>query len=108
MRKINEGVKKDGAFYLFALRLVPIFPYFVINVVMGLTPIRLVTYAWVSQLGMLPGTFVYVFAGKQLADIKSVGDILSLDIAIAFSLIGLTPIIARKLLNKFRPTQITE
>ena len=103
MQKINEGVKRDGAFYLFALRLVPIFPYFVINVLMGLTPIRVFTYAWTSQLGMLPATFVYVYAGKQLAEIDSVRDILSIDIAIAFSLIGLLPLITRLLLKKFRP-----
>ena len=65
LRSINEGVAKDGAFYLFALRLVPAFPFFLVNLAMGLTTIRTATYYWVSQVGMLAGTVVYVYAGTQ-------------------------------------------
>jgi pyruvate/2-oxoglutarate dehydrogenase complex dihydrolipoamide dehydrogenase (E3) component/uncharacterized membrane protein YdjX (TVP38/TMEM64 family) len=93
---INEGVRKEGAFYLFTLRLVPIFPFFVINLVMGLTPIRTWTYFWVSQLGMLPGTAVYVNAGTQLAKIDSLKGIVSPPILLSFVLLGLFPIIAKK------------
>ncbi len=71
---VNRGVEKDGAFYLFTLRLVPIFPFFMINLVMGLTRIKLTTFYWVSQLGMLPGTAVYVNAGGQLGELESLGD----------------------------------
>jgi pyruvate/2-oxoglutarate dehydrogenase complex dihydrolipoamide dehydrogenase (E3) component/uncharacterized membrane protein YdjX (TVP38/TMEM64 family) len=93
---INEGVRKEGAFYLFTLRLVPIFPFFVINLVMGLTPIRTFTYFWVSQLGMLPGTAVYVNAGTQLAKIDSLKGIVSPKVLLSFVLLGLFPIIAKK------------
>ncbi len=81
LRAINQGMAREGAFYLFALRLVPIFPFFVINLLMGLTPIRTWTYYWVSQVGMLAATLVYVNAGKQLAQIEGLGGILSPAIA---------------------------
>jgi uncharacterized membrane protein YdjX (TVP38/TMEM64 family) len=71
LRAINAGVEKEGGFYLFTLRLVPVFPFFVINLLMGLTPLRTRTFYWVSQLGMLAGTLVYVNAGTQLAKIDS-------------------------------------
>jgi len=93
---INEGVKKEGAFYLFTLRLIPLFPFFVINLVMGLTPIRAGIYYIVSQIGMLPGTFVYVNAGTQLAKIESLKGILSPGLLISFALLGLFPLIAKK------------
>jgi uncharacterized membrane protein YdjX (TVP38/TMEM64 family) len=96
---INEGVHKDGAFYLFTLRLVPIFPFFVINLVMGLTPIRAWTFYWVSQLGMLPGTAVFVNAGTQLAQIETLSGILSPKILISFALLGVFPILAKRLIN---------
>lgn len=80
LKTINEGIKKEGSFYLFTLRLVPLFPFFVINLVMGLTPINTLKFFIVSQIGMLPGTILYVYAGTQLADIESAGDILSADI----------------------------
>ncbi|MEM8766234.1 MAG: TVP38/TMEM64 family protein [Pseudomonadota bacterium] len=96
---INEGLEKDGEFYLFGLRMVPLFPFFVINLVMGLTPMRAWSFYWVSQLGMLAGTVVFVFAGTQLAEVSSLGDILSPGLIIAFSLLGLFPIIARKTLG---------
>jgi uncharacterized membrane protein YdjX (TVP38/TMEM64 family) len=102
LRVINEGIKKEGAFYLFALRLVPLFPFFMINILMGLTPIRTVTFFFVSLAGMLPGTMVYIYAGTQLATINSLKDILSLNIIIAFSLLGLFPIIAKKSLTLLR------
>ncbi len=92
---INEGVRKDGAFYLFTLRLVPIFPFFVINLVMGLTPIRTFVFYIVSQLGMLPGTLVYINAGTQLARIESLKDILSPTLIFSFVLLGIFPLIAK-------------
>ncbi len=96
LRKVNEGVEKEGAFYLFALRLVPIFPFFVINLVMGLTPIRTWTFYWVSQLGMLAGTLVFVNAGTQLAQIESLSGILSPAILGSFALLALFPFIAKR------------
>lgn len=96
LRAINEGVSKEGAFYLFTLRLIPAFPFFVINLVMGLTPIRAMTFYWVSQLGMLPGTFVYVNAGTQLAQIDSLAGILSPKLIGSFILLGLFPLLAKK------------
>lgn len=78
LQTINQGIERDGAFYLLSLRLIPIFPFFLINLVMGLTPISTWRYYWVSQLGMLPGTAVYLNAGTQLAEISSLGEIVSL------------------------------
>ncbi len=100
--KINEGMDKEGGFYLFSLRLVPIFPFFVINLVMGLTSLPLRTFFWVSQLGMLPGTIVYVNAGKELAKIDSLAGILSPGLIASFVLLGLLPIITKKLLALLR------
>lgn len=100
--RINEGMDKEGGFYLFSLRLVPIFPFFVINLVMGLTSIPLRTFFWVSQLGMLPGTIVYVNAGKELAKIDSLSGILSPGLLLSFILLGLLPIITKKLLRLLR------
>ena len=100
LKAINRGVEKDGAFYLFTLRLVPAFPFFVINLVMGLTPIRTATFYLVSQLGMLAGTLVYVYAGTQLATIDRLADVLSPGLVIAFVLLGLFPLIARKLVER--------
>jgi len=101
LTKINEGMEKEGGFYLFSLRLVPIFPFFVINLVMGLTSIRMGTYYWVSQLGMLPATIVFVNAGKELAKLESLSGILSPGLLISFALLGLLPIITKKLLNLY-------
>lgn len=97
LKTINQGIEKDGAFYLFTLRLVPVFPFFLINILMGLTPIRLWTFYRVSQIGMLAGTLVYINAGTQLATIESAGDLLSLDIIVAFSLLALFPWLAKAL-----------
>jgi len=94
---INAGIEKDGAFYLFTLRLVPAFPFFVINLLMGLTPIRTWTFYWVSQVGMLAGTLVYVNAGTQLARIDSLAGILSPGLVASFVLLGIFPLIAKKI-----------
>ncbi|MCC5871687.1 MAG: FAD-dependent oxidoreductase [Gammaproteobacteria bacterium] len=99
LKKINEGVEKDGPFYLFGLRLVPAFPFFAINLVMGLVPMRTWTFYWVSQVGMLAGTIVYVNAGTQLAAIDSLGGLLSPTLIASFAALGLFPLIARKALQ---------
>jgi len=99
---INRGIEREGKFYLFTLRLIPIFPFFVINLVMGLTTIPLITFYWVSQLGMLPGTMVYVNAGKQLADIESLAGILSPKVIFSFALLGLFPLISKKLMGFYK------
>jgi uncharacterized membrane protein YdjX (TVP38/TMEM64 family) len=98
LKTINDGIEKEGAFYLFSLRLVPIFPFFVINLLMGLTRMRLLTFFWVSQLGMLAGTMVYVNVGKELAQIDSLAGILSPGVWISFAILGLFPITVKKLL----------
>ena len=100
--KINEGVEKEGALYLFTLRLIPVFPFWIINLVMGLTRMRLWTFYWVSQLGMLAGTMVYINAGKELAKIDSLRGILSPGILISFALLGIFPIAAKKLLALYK------
>ncbi len=96
IKAMNERVEQDGAFYLFSLRLVPVFPFFMINLVMGLTPIRTWTFFWVSQLGMLAGTAVYVNAGTQLARIDSLQGILSPGLLASFALLGLFPLAAKQ------------
>jgi len=93
---INEGIEREGAFYLFTLRLVPVFPFFLINLLMALTPIKLWTFFWVSQVGMLAGTLVYVNAGTQLAQIDSLSGILSPNLLLSFALLGVFPLIAKK------------
>ena len=108
LKSLNRGVEKDGAFYLFGLRLVPIFPFFVINLVMGLTPIRTWTFAWVSQLGMLIGTVVYVNAGTQLAQIDSLSGILSPGLLFSFALLGVFPLIAKKILSAIKARRALE
>ena len=106
LRAINAGVTRDGAFYLFALRLVPAFPFFVINLVMGLTAMRTWTFYWVSQAGMLPATVVFVNAGTQLADVESVNDVLSPDLLLSFALLGLFPLIARRVVAVLRARRV--
>ncbi len=95
LRSVNEGVERDGAWYLLSLRLVPLFPFWLINLAMGVTPMRAALFYWVSQLGMLPGTVVYVNAGTQLGSITSVSDILSPTLIGSFVLLGLFPLAAR-------------
>ncbi len=102
LRRVNEGVQREGAFYLFALRLVPAVPFFAVNLGMGVTPMRLRTFYWVSQLGMLAGTFVYVNAGQQLAQIDTLSGILSPTLIASFVLLGIFPLLARKGLQAFR------
>ena len=97
LRAVNEGVAKEGAFYLFALRLVPAFPFVLINLAMGLTPIRTWTFYWVSQLGMLAGTIVYVYAGAQLSEFR-----LSAGLVAAFTLLGLFPLAAKRVLDALK------
>lgn len=99
---VNRGVEKDGPFYLFTLRLVPVFPFFAINTLMALTPMRLFTYYWVSQIGMLPGTVVYVNAGRELGRIDSLSGLLSPGLILSFVIIGLFPLAARKGLDRVR------
>ena len=99
MTTINSGILKEGAFYLFTLRLLPAIPFFVINLVMGLTQLRTVTFFWVSQLGMLPATLVYVNAGSELGKIQSIDDILSPQLIISFVLLGLFPLLVKKILT---------
>ena len=109
---INAGIAKEGAFYLFSLRLVPVFPFFVINLLMGLTRMPLRTFFWVSQIGMLAGTIVYVNAGKELAKIDSLSGILSPGVLISFAVLGLFPITVKKLLafyqKRFRTLETSE
>ena len=99
MKTINSGMLKEGAFYLFTLRLLPAVPFFVINLVMGLTPLRTVTFFWVSQLGMLPATLVYVNAGSELGKIQSIDDIFSPQLIISFVLLGIFPLLVKKILT---------
>ena len=97
LKAINAGMAKEGGLYLFTLRLIPIFPFFIINLLMGLTPIRTWTFYWVSQIGMLAGTLVYVNAGTQLAKIDSLHGILSAELLASFALLGVFPLIAKKI-----------
>ena len=99
LKPINQGVARDGAFYLFTLRLVPVFPFFLINLLMGLVPIRALTFYGVSQVGMLAGTLVYVNAGTQLAQIDSLGGIVSPGVMLSFVLLGVFPLIAKAVLG---------
>jgi len=104
--RIDRGIEKDGAFYLATLRLVPVFPFFLINLVMGLTAMKLRTYALVSWIAMLPGTFVYVNAGTQLGQIESTGDIVSADLLLSFALLGLFPLIAKFVVGFIRRRKV--
>ena len=100
--KINSGIQNEGAYYLFTLRLVPLFPFFVVNVVMGVTRLKALTFYWVSQIGMLAGTVVYVNAGTQLAQLESTSDILSPGLIGAFVLLGVFPLLAKKSVELIR------
>ena len=99
---VNKGVEKDGPFYLFSLRIIPVFPFFLINLLMGLTPISTIRFYLVSQLGMLPGTAVYLNAGTQLAQIDSLAGIVSPAVLLSFALLGIFPIIVKWIMNKFK------
>jgi pyruvate/2-oxoglutarate dehydrogenase complex dihydrolipoamide dehydrogenase (E3) component/uncharacterized membrane protein YdjX (TVP38/TMEM64 family) len=106
LKAINAGIEKEGGFYLFTLRLIPIFPFFVVNLVMGLTPIRAWTFCWVSQIGMLAGTLVYVNAGTQVARIDSLRGILSPGLLISFALLGVFPLIAQKIVSAVKARRV--
>ena len=99
LKSINAGIEKEGAFYLFTLRLIPAFPFFVINLVMGITRIKVSQFFFVSQLGMLPGTVVFVNAGSQLAAIDSLAGILSPGLLFSFVLLGIFPLLAKKIIG---------
>jgi len=99
LKAIDEGVEKEGGFYLFTLRLVPVFPFFMINLLMGLTNMRVGVFYLVSQIGMLAGTAVYVNAGTQLAKIDSLAGILSPALLGSFVLLGLFPLLAKKIVT---------
>jgi uncharacterized membrane protein YdjX (TVP38/TMEM64 family) len=99
---VNEGIEREGVFYLFTLRLIPVFPFWLINLLMGLTKMPLKTFYLISQVGMLPGTIVYVNAGKELAKIESLSGILSPGLILSFVLLGLFPIITKKLLTFYK------
>ncbi|GAB4389999.1 MAG: hypothetical protein Kow0025_19020 [Thermodesulfovibrionales bacterium] len=102
LRKINDGMEREGPFYLFTLRLIPVFPFWMINLAMGLSGMRLITFYWVSQLGMLPGTVVYVNAGKHLGRLESPSGIFSWEIILSFALLGVFPLAAKKVLRYVR------
>lgn len=106
LAKIDQGVRREGASYLFALRLVPVFPFFLINLAMGLTQLPVRTFWWVSQLGMLPGTLVYVNAGRELGQLESLGGVLSPGLVGAFVLLGLLPVLSRKALDVFKARKV--
>ena len=101
LRAVNEGVAREGAFYLFALRLVPAFPFVAINLLMGLTPMRTATYFWVSQVGMLAGTIVYVYAGTKLGEFR-----ISAGLLVAFALLGLFPLIAKRVMDAVKARRV--
>jgi uncharacterized membrane protein YdjX (TVP38/TMEM64 family) len=106
LKTINDGMAREGAFYLFTLRLIPIFPFFLINLVMGLTKMKAITFYWVSQLGMLAGTLVYVNAGTQLAKIDSLKGIASPTLIFSFALLGIFPLIAKRFIGALQAQKI--
>jgi pyruvate/2-oxoglutarate dehydrogenase complex dihydrolipoamide dehydrogenase (E3) component/uncharacterized membrane protein YdjX (TVP38/TMEM64 family) len=106
LQGINRGMEKEGAFYLFTLRLIPAVPFFIINLAMGLTPIRARSFYWVSQLGMLPATVVYVNAGTQLGRIESLQGILSWQLIAAFVLLGIFPLLAKRGLDLYKARKV--
>ncbi len=108
LKAVNDGIEREGAFYLFTLRLIPVFPFWLINLVMGLTRMPLRTFYWVSQIGMLPGTIVYVNAGKEIGKIDSLSGILSPGLISSFVLLGLFPIAAKKLLGLYKSKKVKD
>jgi uncharacterized membrane protein YdjX (TVP38/TMEM64 family) len=110
LKKIDESLEDEGAFYLFSLRLVPAFPFWIVNLIMGLTPLRTWTFWWVSQLGMLPGTIVYLFAGANVPSLDKLateGPGNLWPVLIAFAILGAFPLIVKRLLKVFRAEQVT-
>jgi uncharacterized membrane protein YdjX (TVP38/TMEM64 family) len=102
LTSFNDGMAREGAYYLFALRLVPVVPFFVINLLMGLTSIRTRTFYWISQIGMLAATIVYVNAGTQLAKIDSLKGIASPGLIASFVALGLFPVVAKAVVGRFK------
>jgi len=96
LKTVNNGIEREGAFYLFTLRLIPVFPFWLINLLLGLTTMPLRTFYWISQVGMLPATLVFVNAGKELAKIDSLSGILSPGLIISFVMLGLLPLVTKK------------
>ncbi|MCU6214804.1 TVP38/TMEM64 family protein [Enterobacter bugandensis] len=103
MATVNAGMARDGAGYLFALRLMPLFPFFLVNLLMGLTRITVRLYWWVSQLAMLPATVIFLNAGRELGKVASLRDILSPGAVFAFTLLGLLPLVTRRLFSRYLP-----
>ncbi len=104
MATVNAGMARDGAGYLFALRLMPLFPFFLVNLLMGLTRITVRRYWWVSQLAMLPATVIFLNAGRELGKVTSLRDILSPGVVFAFTLLGLLPLVTRRLFSRYLPS----
>ncbi|MBI5666021.1 MAG: TVP38/TMEM64 family protein [Nitrospirae bacterium] len=102
LKTVNEGIEKEGAFYLFTLRLVPVFPFWLINLLMGLTKMPLKTFYWVSQAGMLAATIVFVNAGRELGKIESLSGILSPALILSFVLLGIFPLAAKKIIAFYK------
>ncbi|MGC2062892.1 MAG: TVP38/TMEM64 family protein [Thermodesulfovibrionales bacterium] len=107
LETVNTGIEKEGAFYLFTIRMIPIFPFWLINLVMGLTKMPLPRFFWVSQLGMLPGTIMYVNAGKELAKIETVSGILSPGLIISFVVLGIFPIATKKIISLYQKKKLS-
>ena len=102
LSKVNQGIKEEGLLYLFFLRLSPIFPFFIINLTFGLTNMKWTNFYWISQLGMLPATILFVNAGKQLSQINNLEDILTMKVIISLSAIGLLPIITKRIYERLK------
>ncbi len=106
---INKNLDEQGAFYLFSLRLIPLVPFFILNAVMGLTRLRVRTFWWVSQLGMFPATVAYAYAGSTFPDLKTLAGedlsaIVSVQLLLAFALLGTLPLVLKRVVNIMRPT----
>lgn len=106
LKTFNEGMEKHGAFYLFTLRTTPVVPFFIVNLVMGLTNIRTRVFYWVSQIGMFPSKFIYVNAGTQLAALQTFGEILSLRVILSLLALALIPLALKVFMNWFTPSTI--
>ena len=104
MATVNAGMARDGAGYLFALRLMPLLPFFLVNLLMGLTRITVRRYWWVSQVAMLPATVIFLNAGRELGKVASLRDILSPGMVFAFTLLGLLPLVTRRLFSRYLPS----
>ena len=102
LTSINAGIEKDGEFYLFSLRMVPLFPFFLVNLAMGLTPIRVRSFYFISQLGMLMGTVVYVNASVELARINSLSGLVSAPVLVSLALLGVVPLVGRAIVNQMK------